>query len=134
MKKGRDKWKRRMDRLSGREVIETAGKVVFVGADMIRAHAFREISRGSVSGAKHVPSKPGEYPNRDTGVLQGGLETQRTGSVTAEVRSSAPYAAALEFGTSKMEPRPYMRPSRDAKRAEIERLFATEIDKLVKRT
>ena len=134
MMEGRDKWKRRMDRLTGREVIETAGKVVFEGADMISAHAFREISRVSVYGDGHVPSKPGEFPNRDTGVLQGGLETQRTGPVTAEVRSTALYAAPLEFGTSRMAARPYMRPSRDAKRKEIERLFATEIDKLVKRS
>ena len=48
------------------------------------------------------------------------------------IADAAPYAAALEFGTSKMEARPYMRPARDKKAPEIQRLFETEIDKLVK--
>lgn len=132
--KGRDKHMRRLKRLGGAGLNLAVGKVLEVGAGMIRAGAFQSISAGSVSGAKHVPSSPGQPPNRDTGHLQGLLETQRTGPVTAEVRSNADYASPLEFGTSKMAARPYMRPARDKSEPKIQRLFATEMSKLVKRS
>ena len=131
---GREAHINRLKRLSGGEVVAAARRVLFVGSDMIRAEAFQSISRGSISGKGHVPSKPGEPPNRDTGVLQAGLENKLTGPLTAEVSSNAPYAGALERGTSKVAARHYMRPARDKKAPEIQRLFETEIGKLVKRS
>ena len=130
--KGRDAHRQRLKRLSGPDVVKAAGRVLYVGADMIRSEAFRSISAGSVSGKGHVPSQPGEAPNRDTGVLQAHLRAELVSPLEAQVASEAPYAAALEFGTSKMEARPYMRPARDKQAGEIQRLFETEIDKLVK--
>jgi len=131
--KGRQKHVDRLKILSGQNrIIKAAGRVLYVGADMIRAEAHRSISRGSRSGKKHKPSAPGEPPNRDTGVLQANLKAELVAPLEAQVTSEAPYADALEFGTSKMEARPYMRPARDAKAPEIQRLFEVEIDKLVK--
>ena len=130
--KGREAHKQRLKKLSGEAVIKAAGRVLYVGADMIRAEAHRSISAGSVSGKGHVPSQPGEPPNRDTGVLQANLKAELVSPLEAQVTSEAPYAAALEFGTSRMEARPYLRPARDAKAPEIQRLFEVEIDKLVK--
>lgn len=132
--KGADEHLARLRKLSGSEVVRVAGAVVVEGADTIRAEAFRSISRGSVSGKGHVASSPGEPPNRDTGELQANLEAVQTGPLTAEVRSKAPYAAALERGTSKMAARPYMRPARDKKRDQIEKRFAAQMSKLVKRS
>lgn len=130
--KGRKEFQNKLAALGGAGVVAAARKVLFVGSDMIRAEAFQSISRGAVSGKGHVPSSPGEPPNRDTGVLQAHLENKMTGPLEAQVTSSAPYAAALEFGTSKMAARPYMRPARDKKAPEIQRLFASEIEKLVR--
>ena len=131
--KGRQKHVDRLKILSGQNrIIKAAGRVLYVGADMIRAEAHRSISRGSRSGKKHEPSAPGEPPNRDTGVLQAHLRAELVSPLEAQVASEAPYAAALEFGSSKMEARPYLRPARDKKAPEIQRLFETEIDKLVK--
>lgn len=132
--KGADKHRQRLKRLSGAEVVKAAGRVLYVGADMIRAEAFGSISRGSISGKGHVASRPGEAPNRDTGVLQAGLRAQLISPLLAEVSSNAPYAGALERGTSRMAARPYMRPARDNKAKEIQRLFDSEISKLVKRS
>jgi HK97 gp10 family phage protein len=132
--KGRDKHSQRLKALTGAAVVKAANRVVYVGADMIRGEAFVSISRGSVSGKAHVPSRPGEPPNRDTGVLQGHLENQLVKDLVAEVSSNAPYAAALEFGTSKMEARPYMRPARDKEAPRIERLFKSEMADLVRRS
>lgn len=130
--KGREAHRQRLKKLSGPDVVKAAGRVLYVGADMIRSEAFRSISAGSVSGKGHVPSSPGEPPNRDTGVLQAHLRAALVAPLEAQVTSEAPYSAALEFGSSKMEARPFLRPSRDAKAPEIQRLFETEIDKLVK--
>ena len=131
--KGRQKHADRLKILSGQgRLIKAVGRVLYVGADMIRAEAFRSISAGSVSGKGHVPSQPGEPPNRDTGVLQAHLRAELVSPLEALVSSEAPYASALEFGTSRMEARPYMRPARDKKAPKIQRLFETEIDKLVK--
>lgn len=148
--------------------MKVANRVVYVGADMIKAEAQRLITTGSVSGAGHKPSAPGTPPNNDTGVLKSNIETTNPRPLVAEVRSEAPYAAIHEFGgtihhpggtpffmrdgkpvfvsnrgfgayhnlpTTKphditLEERPYMRPARDAKEPEIQRLFAHEIDKL----
>lgn len=131
--KGADKHLRRLRALNA-GAVRVAGAIVYEGADTIRADAFQKISAGSVSGRGHVPSAPGEPPNRDTGGLQAHLKVARTGPLTAEVRSEAEYAAPLEFGTSKMAARPYMRPSRDAKAPEIERRFREQMNKLVRQS
>lgn len=131
--KGKDAHLRRLKRLST-DAVKVAGRVVFVGADMVRAEAFRGVSSGSISGRNHVASAPGEYPNRDTGGLQNGFKTEQTGPLSAEFRSETEYSEALEFGTSKMEARPHVRPARDAVKPKIERLFAQEIGKLIQRS
>jgi HK97 gp10 family phage protein len=130
--KGADKHRRRMKRLSDASVVRLVGAALYEGADTIKAEAQRLISAGAVSGKNHVPSRPGEPPNYDTGVLSSHIEASRTGPLTAEVRSSAPYAAALEFGTSKMAARPYMRPARDNKLPEVRKRFADNLEKIVK--
>ncbi len=130
--KGQKKHSDRLKRMSGGGIVAAAGRVVFVGSDMIRTEAFRSISAGSISGKNHVASAPGESPNRDLGDLQAGFTNDQTGPVSAEFRSSAPHSRPLEFGTSKMEPRPHVRPARDKMAPKIRKLFAREIDKLVK--
>jgi HK97 gp10 family phage protein len=122
----------RLKRLASKRVIQLAGAIAYEGADTIRAEAFRLVSAGSVSGKDHVPSKPNEPPNRDTGVLQANFEAVQTGSLTAEFRSKAPYARALEFGTSKMQQRPHVRAARDKKLPEIRKRYVEQMNKLVK--
>lgn len=120
--------------MGSREVIRIAGAVVYEAADDIRAEAFRSISAGSVSGAGHVPSRPGEPPNRDTGDLQAGLKIAQTGPLSAEVRSEAPHAKPLEFGTSKMAARPYLRPARDKNVDRAQRRLAQQMQRLIERS
>jgi HK97 gp10 family phage protein len=47
----------------------------------------------------------------------------RTGELQAEVHVNAPYAAALEYGTSRMAARPFLQPAIDKTRAEVITLF-----------
>ena len=123
----------KLARLRGNAVKDAARRTLYAGAEMIRAEAFQSISRGSISGKKHVPSAPGEPPNRDTGTLQNHIETTMPGPLLAEVRSNAEYAAALELGTSKMAARPYLRPARDKMRRKIQNLFARELIQMMNR-
>jgi HK97 gp10 family phage protein len=132
--KGGDEHIRRLRRLASADVIKTAGEVVYEGADMIQAEAHHSIVAGSVGGKAHVPSKPGEPPNSDTGVLAAMIGTYHTAPVTAEVRSEAPYSAALEWGTSKMAARPFMRPARDKMAPKIRARFAEQMNKLIARS
>lgn len=142
--KGRNRHQKRLLKLRT-DAVKAANRVVYVGADMIRAHAFQEISRGSTSGKGHTASTPGEYPNRDTGGLQAHIETSNPRPLVAEVRSEAQHAAALEFGAHikdgfgkgldfEIEARPYMRPARDAQEKNIRKLFAEEMVKIIKRS
>lgn len=125
---------RRLQRLSSTEVIRAAGAAVYESADAIRAEAFRSISAGSVEGAGHVRSRPGEPPNREIGDLQNGLKNVETGPLTAEVRAEAPHSRPLEFGTSRMAARPYMRPARDKELEPSQRRLAQQIERLVRRS
>lgn len=105
--------------MAGRQMVEEVGRVLYWGAQQIQAEAQHLITEGSVSGKNHVPSLPGEPPNNDTGILKSNIEAVQTAPLRSEVSSNAPYAAELEFGTSKMAERPYMGPATRNKRAEI---------------
>ena len=75
---------------------------------------------------EHTASKVGEPPASDTGFLVGNitLDVKEQGtSVIGQVIASAPYAKALEFGTTQMEPRPFMQPALERNRAKIKRMF-----------
>lgn len=65
-------------------------------------------------GALHRASKPGEFPAADSGRLHQSItsvETSTQEAVRFETGSNVPYGPMLEFGTSKMEPRPFMTPA-----------------------
>lgn len=49
-----------------------------------------------------------------TGYLRSNITAKKAGKNAADVISAAPYAAYVEFGTSKMAPRAHLRPAIDA--------------------
>ncbi|WP_066282856.1 HK97-gp10 family putative phage morphogenesis protein, partial [Blastomonas sp. CCH1-A6] len=100
----------------------------------IQVEAQLSITQGAVSGKNHVPSKPGEPPNQDTGRLGDNIETVQKGPLLVEVSSNAPYSIPLEFGTSKMAARPFMRPARDKKRAEVVALVERAVSQAVRQS
>lgn len=104
---------------------------VFELANRVQVDAQTSITDGAVSGAGHIPSAPGMPPNNDSGVLENNIETLRgseSGSIKYLVSSNAPYASALEFGTSRMQARPYMRPALEKNRERIAKRLAAAID------
>lgn len=81
--------------------------------------------RGSVT---HIASAPGEPPASDTGRLVGATRTEfDNDNLVGQVIFSTGYAAALEFGTKKMAPRPYAAPLLEAKKDAIIDRVAAEI-------
>jgi HK97 gp10 family phage protein len=130
---GRERVETRIRGVAGEEVIRRVGAALFVGGETVRAEAAHLITEGAASGKGHVPSLPGEPPNEDTGTLRTNIETTQVAPLKVEVSSNAPYAAALEYGTSKMEERPYMRPAIDRKRKEVVEGVRKAVDAAVKR-
>lgn len=129
---GRERVTARLNGMAGQQVVERVGRALFAGAEIIRAEAAHLITEGAVSGKNHVPSLPGQPPNEDTGVLRTHIETAQTGPLRAEVSSNAPYAVALEIGTSKMAARPYMGPATRRKRKEVVELVRGAVNQAVK--
>ena len=104
---------------------------VFKAALLVRNDMIRRILKGPKSGTvyhrkgrgtrskgrggvDHTASAPGESPANDTGNLARSINVV-AGSVgmssTAIVTVRTPYAAALEFGSKRIEPRPFARPA-----------------------
>ena len=129
--RGADKHMRRLKAMGPRAERE-ASKLVYTLADMHATEAAILITTGSVSGANHVPSKPGEPPMNDTGTLANQTFAERTGAFTAQSVSFAEYSAALEFGTSKMAERPFMRPAAKTVRREAEALAKAAAKRITK--
>lgn len=73
------------------------------------------------------PSQPGEPPARDTGVLARSMTYNvGKGFVNFGVSRNSPanqYALPLEFGTTRMEARPFLRPTLQRMRNRINDLF-----------
>jgi HK97 gp10 family phage protein len=129
---GRDAVTVRLNRLASQETIAKVGQTLFAGGEMIRAEASHMITEGAVSGKHHIASLPGQPPKNDTGTLVSHIETTQVGPLKVEVSSNAPHASPLEFGSSKMLPRPYMSPATQRKRAEIIDLVRKSVDDAVK--
>lgn len=109
-----------------------AQKLVYVLADMHATEAALSITTGSVSGKNHKPSAPGQPPNADTGVLDRSVHVEQVGPLQANSVADAPYAAAQEFGTSKLPERPFMRPAAKKVRKQADKLAKAAVDRIVK--
>lgn len=121
---------------NAQNVAQEVTRALYKAGKMIEADAERSITEGSISGAGHVPSLPGQPPNADTRVLDGNIETNIvTGAATPTVHtaSKAGYAAMLEFGTSKMAARPYMRPAAEENRAAVTKLVGQAVSTKIRR-
>ena len=114
--------------------ISTAAKqlishAVFKGVADVEKEAKMSIQRGGKSGIvyqryspkrTHRSSAPGEPPASDTGFLVNNIKRKMDmDKLGGEIRSRAAYSKYLEYGTSKMMPRPYMFPALEKHRGKI---------------
>lgn len=110
------------------------GALYSAGQD-IELDAEISITNGAVSGKYHVPSLPGQPPNADTGRLDQSIDTTVVAQnpPTVHVTSHAPYSAALEFGSSKMAERPFLRPATEKNRKKVGQKVAAAVRIAVRR-
>lgn len=123
--------KARLKRIRGPEMVRELGKAIFVASDLLKVEAQISITEGAVSGKNHVPSTAPNPPNNDTGHLANGIENHKTGPLTAETSSNAEYAAAHEFGNSRLPARPYMAPAAAKTRPKAEKLVVAAVKRVV---
>lgn len=114
----------RLERMASNSATSAADRALYVAGTLIEIEAENSITAGSISGPNHVPSNPYEPPNADTRQLDTSIHTVVVGRGRVNVESTAPYSAALEFGTSKMLPRPFMNPAAQKKGPEARQLVA----------
>ncbi len=125
------KAERAMDAVIKRAVLRVSNRIV------------KTLQKGSRSGRSyprpggsvHVASAPGEPPKSDTGFLAKHVKPTTTKSrgnvVSAAVVISAKYSALLEFGTSRMKARPFVRPSFELERPAIRRDAVVTLKKVI---
>ena len=115
-------------------------EIVKGGAQLIRGEAIKSIQSGAKSGIvyekynprrTHRASAPGEAPASDTGNLVSKIIIRQDGKDKTNVESNAHYSSYLEYGTSKMEPRPFMFPAFEKIRKPIEQAVFKRVVKKI---
>lgn len=116
-------------------VLKQGLEAITAGVNLVRANTLKRLS-GSRSGrtyrvpgtrVTYVASAPGESPAQRTGRLRQSIETDvradATGIVGTVGTRLRDYPLALEFGTRKTSPRPFLLPAFEEARADVERLM-----------
>lgn len=108
---------------------------IYAAAQEIRGDAVELIQRGPKSGrvyAKgnptrtHRASAPGQPPASDTGTLANSIGVER-GQMKSEIHAVTPYALALEWGSRRIAPRPFMTRALTDGRGKIRRIVAAAV-------
>ena len=95
------------------KIINQAENLVYDGSAYMAEEMKKSIASGAKSGRKygnHTSSAPGQSPANWTGQLLRSIKVQKAKGI-AFVYITAKYAEFLEFGTSKMRPRPFIIPA-----------------------
>ena len=101
---------------------------------LVEGHAEQSIMKGGTGityqkynpRRQHTASAKGEPPATDTGFLVSSITSsvkKQGTAVIGQIVASAPYAPYLEFGTSTIDPRPFMQPALERNRPKIKRIF-----------
>lgn len=110
-----------------------AMRALIRGTESVRNEALTLILKTAKTGRiyrrgrrQHQASAPGEAPASDTGTLVNRIRTSYDpDNLVGTITASTAYAAPLEYGTSRMAARPYLRPALanrlDAITADIQR-------------
>lgn len=111
---------------------QAIARALYQAGQLIELDWERSITAGSISGANHIPSAPGQPPNADTRFLDSNIETRIGGPGLVIVESLAPYSAALEYGTSKMAARPSARPATERNRRKVAEMVGDALSITIK--
>ena len=121
-----------------KDLQEPFREVIQGGAQLIRGEAIKDIQTGVKSGRiyekynprrTHKASAPGQAPASDTGNLVSQIMSVADGKDTL-VESRAEYSKFLEFGTSKMLPRPFLFPASEKSTKKIVQVLIQKLNKV----
>jgi HK97 gp10 family phage protein len=104
-------------RAYGEKVYTNVGKAVLKGCLTVERAA-----KESIVGPSNEVSEPGEPPKIKTGRLRASITHRivyEDAQVVGEVGTNVEYGIYLEYGTSKMAPRPFLGPALDENAEEI---------------
>ncbi len=123
--RGSEQLRRNLARLAGAERRRAQQDGLEAGIRVVETHVKVNLSqqgsgeiyrRGNV---EHQASAPGEPPAVDTGNLRSSVMVDDVTPTQATLGVHSDYGEYLEFGTSRMEARPYVRPAIDEHEGEI---------------
>lgn len=116
-------------RLYGEKAERNLQKAIEATALTINRDVKNDIQRGAKTGivyrrrgVQHRASSPGEAPATDTGTLVSSIYYEQETPFSATVGSRLAYAAYLEFGTLRIEPRPSWLPATERNRDKFNNL------------
>ena len=99
------------------KLLDSANKITEEAADKMVENMKTSILSGAKSGnqyykngARHTASSPGQAPANQTGELVKSIKVNKSKNKST-ISISKNYAVFLEFGTSKMRPRPFILPA-----------------------
>jgi HK97 gp10 family phage protein len=119
-----------------KRIEQGVNKALYAAAKHVETVAKKSILSGGKSGivyhrrsVTHRASAPGEAPASDTGRLVNSISSYAGDgeSFVTAGRGTVKYASMLEFGTSKMAPRPFMFPALEQSKAWIKERLALAI-------
>ncbi|WP_427023036.1 HK97-gp10 family putative phage morphogenesis protein [Aureimonas ureilytica] len=114
------------------QLTNAVDQALFVAGKTIEVETALSITKGATSGKNHVPSAPGQPPNADTHQLDRSIQTLPVKDHEVQVIATAPYAQHLEYGTSKMAARPFMRPALAENEPKARQIIANAVSKATK--
>lgn len=123
---------RDFDRLAD-QIIREVSRDMHAIADIVVVESQIGITTGAVSGKNHVPGPVGGYPNADTHLLADSHEISQPAPLVARISVTAPYAAAVHDGTSRMGSRPFLQMAGDATRAEVRAKTAKAVNRAIRK-
>lgn len=128
----------------GKDMVKAMSQGVFVTANEVRTQAIKSIQEQSMGTYvtrsrqgggvyTHIAAAPGTTPNTDTGALVSSISVEMDWDDSeAEVGSNLDYSGYLEFGTSDMEPRPWLQPAVDSKIDNLQENLAKAAEAVIK--
>lgn len=135
--KGIDKFINALAKKQG-EIKTNIGQGLATACDLVQRTAQESMTNTKVNTAisyythnkkiPHHPSFPDNPPAVDTGTLRRSITSQvDEPTLTGKVGSNVEYAPELEFGSSKIAPRPWLRPALEQNEKNIEKILAQAV-------
>jgi len=123
----------------GEKAVRAIGAAVQASALEITTDIKKRVQRGPATGrtytrgaVSHQASAPGEAPATDSGGLASSINYSKKAPMTAEIESRLPYATYLEFGTSRIAPRPSWVPAVEKYSPKFQLRITTAIARLTR--